>query len=47
MENYKGECANFSKIGLLIAKNLNQGTYLTEEWKERNEDFENWCKKQI
>ena len=47
MENFKEECAKFSKIGLLIAKNLGQGNYATEEWKERNEDFENWCKKQI
>lgn len=46
MENFKEECAKFSKIGLLIAKNLGQGNYATEEWKERNEDFENWCKKQ-
>ena len=46
MENFKEECAKFSKIGLLIAKNLGQGNYATDEWKERNEDFENWCKKQ-
>ena len=46
MEYFKEECEKFSKIGLLIAKMcLGQEHFVTKDWKERNEDFENWLYK--
>ena len=40
------ECEKLSKIGLQIAKMVGgQENSVTKEWKERNQDFQNWYKK--
>ena len=43
-EYFKGECGKVSKLGLQIAKMCSgKNSWMTSEWKERNEDFEKWC----
>ena len=40
------ESEKLSKIGLQIAKMVaGQENSVTKEWKERNQDFQNWYKK--
>jgi len=52
MKYFKGECENLSKAGFKIAKmcfgpeNAQQYAKL-KEWKEINQDFDNWVKKKI
>ena len=46
MSYFKEECGKLSRIGIQIAKMCTGfDSDITKEWKERNEDFENWCKK--
>ena len=43
---FKGECQNLSKVGLQIAKMcLAPENAKIKEWKEINQDFDNWVKK--
>ena len=42
------ECEKLSKIGLQIAKMVGgQENFVTKEWKERNQDFKKWYKKNL
>lgn len=46
MSYFKEECGKLSRIGIQIAKMCTGiDSDITKEWKERNEDFEIWCKK--
>ena len=46
MEYFKRECEKLSEVGYKIAKMcLGQECPLTKEWKERNQDFKEWYKK--
>ena len=45
MEYFKSECEKLSMVGYQIAKMCyGREGKMTKEWKERNQDFENWCK---
>ena len=45
IEYFRHECVKLSKVGHQIAKMcFGQQNALTKEWKERNQEFENWCK---
>ena len=47
MKYFKGECENLSKVGLQIA-NMHLDPYddKIKQWKEINQDFDNWVKKE-
>ena len=48
MKYFKGECENLAKVGLQIAKMcLGPENTKFKEWKEINQDFDNWVKKKI
>ena len=45
MEYFKSECEKLSMVGYQIAKMCyGREGKMAKEWKERNQDFENWCK---
>ena len=48
MKYFKGECQNLCKVGLQIAKMCGDPEQARlKQWKEINEDFDNWVKKKI
>ena len=48
MKYFKGECENLSKAGFKIAKMcFGSENAKLKEWKEINQDFDNWVKKKI
>ena len=43
MKYFKGECQNFSKVGLQLTKVISESdSIFTKDWKERNDNFEQW-----
>ena len=43
MEYFKGECQNFSKVGLQLTKVISErDSIFTKDWKERNGNFVQW-----
>ena len=43
MKYFKGECQNFSKVGLQLTKVISESdSIFTKDWKERNGNFEQW-----
>ena len=43
MEYFKGECQNFSKVGLQLTNVISESdSIFTKDWKERNGHFEQW-----
>ena len=48
MKYFKGECQNLCKVGLQIAKMCGDPEQARlKQWKEINQDFDNWVKKTI
>ena len=43
MKYFKGECQNFSKVGLQLTKVISESdSIFTKDWKERHCNFEQW-----
>ena len=43
MDYFKGECQNFSKVGLQLTNVISESdSIFTKDWKERNGNFEQW-----
>lgn len=43
MDYFKGECQNFSKVGLQLTNVISESdSIFTKDWKERNGHFEQW-----
>ena len=48
LKYFKGECENLAKVGLQIAKMcLGPENTKIKEWKEVNQDFDNWVERNL